>query len=579
MSFLFQLQAQNTPKSSDSKDIPKLHKGLMDIVELYQAKIAINVKNMDGYANYTFSQGNKEVKVEITPKGNVSELHKVLKKIAGIKIISLQSNLITCWVEIERLKSYAQNVEGIASIRPFLNNPEALSKGEPKKEFTKNADGTTNFAVWKEDSEDEEKKEKDTGTWWSKERDLYEFNMLIDPETGQIPRDAPILASNAAIKTKPFKSAPYAQLTSAELTVLQRGPTNLGGRTRAIGIDKRNAQIMLAGNVSSGIYRSVNGGTTWTRIAPIGQIHNVTAIAQDTRAGFEDTWYYGTGETSGNSASLGSAYRGNGIWKSIDNGLTWALLTATTGLLESFDSPFDYIHRITVDPTNGYIYAAAGNSIQRSINGGTTWGAVLGTWTNAGFTDILVTPTGRLYASFVGSDANEGVYTSTTGALAGWTKIAGTISAVRTPTAWNAAGGYGRIVMAYAPSNTDVLFFLYTNGTTSSCTGTAAPEAKLFKYVQSTNVFTDLSANLPDEPGCSNGNDPFAVQGGYDLIRLSLFPDQMRSLKPFERFDMCNQKLFHHLESLMLIPIWKLYKSSTFSIRNIWDGLSSSRCW
>ena len=524
MSFLFRLQAQNIAKSSDSNDNAKLHKGLSEIAELYKAKIPINVKNMNGYANYNFREGNKEVKVEITPKGNVSELHKALKKTVGVKIISLQSNLITCWVEIDKLKTFVNNTDGIASVRPFLNNPDAFSQETPKKAFTKNANGTTNFEVKEADSEQEEKEEKDTGTWWSKERDLYEYNMLIDPETGKIPRDAPTLAANAALKAKPFKPMAYGQLTNAELTVLQRGPTNLGGRTRAIGIDKRNDQIMMAGSVSSGLYRSTNGGTTWTRVAPIGQIHNVTALAQDTRAGFEDTWYYGTGETSGNSASIGSAYRGNGIWKSVDNGLTWTLLTATTVTLEAFDSPFDYVHRIVVDPTNGNVYACAGNGIQRSVNGGTTWGLVLGIGTGTAFTDIIVTPTGRLYASILGTDANEGVYTSTTGALAGWTKIAGTISAIRTPAAWNAPGGYGRIVMAYAPSNTDVVFFLYYNNTTSNCAGVAAPEAKLFKYVQSTNTFTDLSANLPDEAGCSNGNDPFAVQTGYDLL-VTVKPD------------------------------------------------------
>jgi hypothetical protein len=352
---------------------------------------------------------------------------------------------------------------------------------------------------------------------------------LKDPATGKIPRDAPALAANAAIKAKPFKPIPYALLTPADLTIIPRGPTNLGGRTRALGIDKRNAQIMMAGSVSSGLYRSTNGGTSWTRVAPIGQIHNVTALAQDTRAGFEDTWYYGTGEGSPgvptNSASLpGSSYRGNGIWKSTDNGLTWSLLTATTATLEAFDSPFDYVHRIVVDPTNGNVYAAAGNSIQRSTNGGTTWAAAVGTFSGLGYTDIIVTPMGRLYASFVGTDANEGVWTSTTGASGAWTKIAGTISAVRTPAAWHAFNTYGRIVMAYAPSNPNVVFFLYWNFTTSSCTGVAAPEAKLFKYIQSTNTFTDLSANIPDEAGCSNGNDPFAVQGGYDLL-VAVKPD------------------------------------------------------
>ena len=515
MSLISHSQAQNTLK---------LREGLEEIVSLHQAKIAINVKNLNGYNNFNFRNSNQEIKVEITPKGNVSELHKALKLTTGIKIISLQSNLITCWVEIDKMKSYSQDVEQIAFISPFMNNAETFSQETRKKEFTKNADGTTNFPIREADSEEEEKEEKDTGTWWSKERDLYEYNMLIDPATGKIPPNAPILASNAALKAKPFKSAPYAQLSSAELTVLQRGPTNLGGRTRALGIDKRNDQIMIAGSVSSGLYRSTNGGTTWTRVAPIGQIHNVTALAQDTRAGFEDNWYYGTGESLGNSASIGSAYLGNGIWKSTDNGLTWAPLANTVTTLETFSSGFDFVHRIIIDPTNGNVYAASSNVISRSTDGGTTWATVLGTLVNARYTDIMVTPTGRLYASFDGRDNNEGVWTSVTGALGSWTKIAGTISTVRTPTAWNVAGSYGRIVMAYAPSNPDVTFFLYWNGTNSNCAGTPAPEAKLFKYVQSTNTFTDLSANLPNESGCSNGNDPFAVQTGYDLL-VTVKPD------------------------------------------------------
>jgi hypothetical protein len=529
VSQLFQIQAQNSNDFSGLKNSLKLHKGLEEIAELYQAKIAINVKNIDGYANYSFSEGSKEVKVQITPKGNVSELHKALKKTAGVKIISLQNNHIICWVELGKLKSLTNDSNEINAVNPFLNNPEVFSQDSRKKPMTKNADGTTNFPICEADSEEEEKKEKESGTWWSEERDLYEFNMLVDPSTGRIPREAPILAANAAIKTKEFKPIIKGLLTGAELTVLPRGPNNLGGRTRAIGIDKRNAQIMMAGSVSSGLYRSTNGGTTWTRVAPIGQIHNVTSLTQDPRAGFEDNWYYGTGESVGNSASIGSSYLGNGIWKSTDNGLTWAPLASTITVLETFTSGFDFVHRITVDPTNGNIYAATGNVISRSTDGGTTWATVLGTIANSRYTDVIVTPTGRIYASFDGRDTNEGVWTSTTGASGSWTKIAGTITAVRTPATWSVAATYGRIVMAFAPSNPDAVFFLYWNGTTSSCTGTAAPEAKLFKYVQSTGTFTDLSANLPDEAGCSNGNDPFAVQTGYDLL-VTVKPDDENTI-------------------------------------------------
>ncbi len=360
------------------------------------------------------------------------------------------------------------------------------------------------------------------------ERLQFEFDMVKDPATGKIPKGVAEKALTAAVLSPKFDS-PWSGGSSAALdipgaTITAKGPNNLGGRTRAIGIDVRNANIMLAGSVSSGMYRSTNGGTSWTRVAPSGQIHNVSCIAQDTRVGFQDTWYYGTGEGSGNSATLGSAYRGQGIWKSIDNGITWAPLAATSSVLETFDSPFDYCTRLVVDPTNGNVYGAVGTQIQRSTNGGLTWSVVLGSTLGSGLTDIIVTPSGRLYAAIPGTDANEGVYTSTTGASGNWMKIAGTISSIVTPATWNAASAYGRIVLAYAPSNTNMVYALYYRNVASSCTGTAAPEAELFSYDQNTTTWTDLSANLPDESGCLNGNDPFAVQGGYDLA-IAVKPD------------------------------------------------------
>jgi hypothetical protein len=44
-------------------------------------------------------------------------------------------------------------------------------------------------------------------------------------------------------------------------------------------------------------------------------------------------------------------------------------------------------------------------------------------------------------------------------------------------------------------------------------------KADLWQYNSDTDTWTDYSSKLPDEPGGdSSGNDPFAVQGGYDLV-------------------------------------------------------------
>jgi hypothetical protein len=404
------------------------------------------------------------------------------------------------------------------------NKNNSIQKKQPAKPFVfaqKIAEKRAEYLTTEQEIENEASSVE--------EREQFEFNMLKDPATGKVPRMAWKKALDAAQLSPTYESLPASQKLLGTLNIDAKGPTNLGGRTRAIGIDKRNANIMIAGSVSSGVYRTTDGGTSWTRVVPVGAIHNITSIAQDTRAGFEDIWYFGGGEASGNSAGLGASYLGFGIWKSTDNGVTWVQLASTASNLESFNSAFDFINRIVVNPVNGDIYAAACNTIQRSTNGGTTWSLVLGTLASNAYTDIIVTPAGRLYAAFAGSVANdEGVWTSTTGASGSWTKIAGTIASVVTPATWNAAAGYGRVVLNYAPSATNIVYALYYRNFVSACpppgTAISGPEAKFFRYDQSTATWTDLSANLPDETGCLVGNDPFAVQGGYDLA-IAVKPD------------------------------------------------------
>ena len=113
------------------------------------------------------------------------------------------------------------------------------------------------------------------------------------------------------------------------------------------------------------------------------------------------------------------------------------------------DSYFDYINALEVNPVSGHLFIA----------------------TQVKFTDMMAPISqlkekagifrldrccycyhGRVYASLEGS----GVWTSPTG-NGSWTQIAQN----GTPATWASTG---RIVLAEAPSNTDIIYALYANG-------------------------------------------------------------------------------------------------------------------
>lgn len=400
------------------------------------------------------------------------------------------------------------------------------------------------------DHESEEERSKEDKAAFTKARAQYEYNLLRDVATGKMPYG--IHEKEMALaRTVPVKKAILSGILGIENlnTYVPAGPVNIGGRTRAITYDRRfnntTNRVIISGCVSGGILRSADGGTTWVRVTPENDIHTLTALVQDPRPGSENTWYAGGGEPySSSSDAPGAPYLGHGVWKSLDNGLTWTKLGFTIpGVpnppfdLEEFDHPFDFVHRITINPVNGNVYVAGHRRLVRSTDGGNTWTIVFEGTSSAtvdhGQMDIAVTSTGRLYLGVNGGFPDRdrrGIWTSTTGNLNQWTRIAGGLpgSTDSIPN-WRGndpAGTSRRILLAVPPSNSNLLYTIYENGLSQDDDINPRPEIDMFRLDISSgsNIWANLSANMPDFPDQMDGVDPLDTQDGYNMT-LVVKPD------------------------------------------------------
>jgi photosystem II stability/assembly factor-like uncharacterized protein len=347
------------------------------------------------------------------------------------------------------------------------------------------------------------------------DRAAWDKMRLADPLTGEIPLGISYLERQFAAQI-PIA----AQERGGAGTWEVRGPWNVGGRTRALALDVTDPNHIFAGGVSGGLWESTDAGQSWQRRTPLNAHPGVVSIAQDTRPGKTNNWYYISGEITGTSASGGSAfYLGDGMFKSTNNGQTWTAINSTAnGSAQLFTDVWQTGWRVITDPTapsnQDVLYAATYGAIWRSINGGSNWTAVRGGQTGTSYyTDVAITSTGVLYAVFRSGSVDSGVWRSTNGTT--WTKIAPTTGFPTT---------YDRFVIGINPNNENEVYILgstpgfgHYNRYIDSDDWTSLWK---YNYVSGDGsgaggTWTDLSLNLPN---IGTQFDKFAAQGGYDLV-------------------------------------------------------------
>ena len=166
----------------------------------------------------------------------------------------------------------------------------------------------------------------------------------------------------------------------------QIGPFR-GGRVLAVTGVPGDPNTYYFGAVAGGIFKSTNGGLTWT---PTFDHHSISSIGAIAVADSDpNVLYAGSGE----ACLRGNISYGDGVYKSTDAGRTWT----NVGLKDS-----RHIGAVIIDPRNPDIalVAALGHAwgpnaergVFRTADGGKTWQKVLYKDENTGAIDVVFDP-------------------------------------------------------------------------------------------------------------------------------------------------------------------------------------------
>lgn len=245
---------------------------------------------------------------------------------------------------------------------------------------------------------------KNNAQSWTGAEGYYKM-LKSDPSTGLINEEGRALADQEALlrmqNTSKFRTNSALGLNWTEL-----GPDNVGGRVRAIVFDKFNENVIYAGGVSGGLFKSTNGGSTWSPVND--QLSNmiIGCIDQDASGNFI---YFGTGEE--NSGGDGnSAFIGAGLFKL---NLATNAITSVTNTVSYRDIKNVKCHK--TDPNVIYL-GTFSNGFKISKNAGATWGSAKLSTTSAS-----VATSGFINDIKVGTDgsyvfcSSAGIYRSIAG--------------------------------------------------------------------------------------------------------------------------------------------------------------------
>ena len=358
------------------------------------------------------------------------------------------------------------------------------------------------------------------------------------PETKKVQTKKPSLTVGTFFLrlTQQAASVKVDSATISGLGARNIGSAAMSGRVAALDAVREGDRLTVyIGAASGGVWKSVNGGTTFKPVFDKQPVQSIGAITIDPKN--PKVVWVGTGEAwTRNSVSIG-----DGVYKSVDGGENWTNL----GLKES-----EHIAKIAVDPseTNTIYVCVPGRlwsdsderGVYKTTDGGKTWVKVLkGSNLSTGCSMLALDPKSpkTLFAGLWdfrrkgwtfrsggdGPDApsGSGLFKSTDGG-ASWTELSGAKGLPSRP--------WGRVAVAVAPSKPSVVYAFVeaqvpTNGLYRSDDGGQTWEARdrSQAMIWRPFYFANLIVDPKNENRLYKPDGPFIVStdGGRSFSNIS----------------------------------------------------------
>jgi photosystem II stability/assembly factor-like uncharacterized protein/uncharacterized coiled-coil protein SlyX len=273
------------------------------------------------------------------------------------------------------------------------------------------------------------------------------------------------------------------------------GPAITSGRISDFAVNPDNPKEYYVATSSGGVWKTDNGGTTYSPIFDSQGSYSIGVITMDPNN--SNVIWVGTGENN-NQRSV--AY-GDGVYKSEDGGKSWK----NVGLKSS-----EHIGSIIIDPRNsdvvyvaaiGPLWSAGGErGLYKTTDGGKTWNAVLTVDEHTGVNEVIMDLQNPdiLYASthqrrrhvftYIGGGPGSDIYKSTD-AGATWEKANKGLP----------SEDKGKIGFAISPANPDIIYAIVEaaqgKGGFYKSTDKAARWEKQSSYSTSGNYYQEIVAD------------------------------------------------------------------------------------